>query len=170
VWDVRIVENTEPTTRRDARKHKVLSHLYTDTPVSVWIDGGRRINKNPIPFIKQALKKSDLLAGVHGGRDCIYDEAHKCISVNKGNTFLILAQIEKYRKEGYPRHNGMINSTVLIRRLTPAVIKFEIDWWNEIKNGCCRDQVSFNYVAWKNDFKYKYFKWREFVDQGGHRR
>ena len=30
------------------------------------------------------------------------------------------------------------------------------DWWTEIKYGSKRDQLSFNYVAWKNDLKFNY--------------
>ena len=30
------------------------------------------------------------------------------------------------------------------------------DWWTEIKYGSKRDQLSFNYVAWKNKTKFNY--------------
>jgi len=169
VWDVRVVERTEPTPRRDARKIKVLSHEYIDTPVSLWIDGGRMVIKNPVPYVKEALKKADLLAGVHGKRDCIYDEARRCIKAGKGNHLEISQQMLRYLAEDYPEHNGLINSTVLIRRITPELIQLEKDWWYEIKNGCVRDQVSFNYVAWKNNFNYSFVKWRNFVGAGKHK-
>ena len=169
VWDVRVIERTEPTPRRDARKIKVLSHKYIDTPISIWIDGGRMITKNPEPYVKEALKKAVFLAGVHGKRNCIYDEAIRCIKAKKGDKLLIAEQVVRYIEEGYPENNGMINSTVLIRRITPELIQVENDWWYEIKNGCCRDQISFNYVAWKNNFKYSFVKWREFVGAGKHK-
>ena len=30
------------------------------------------------------------------------------------------------------------------------------DWWTEIKYGSKRDQLSFNYVAWKNSLNFNY--------------
>ena len=30
------------------------------------------------------------------------------------------------------------------------------DWWSEIKYNSKRDQLSFNYIAWKNNFKFNY--------------
>jgi hypothetical protein len=128
------------------------------------------VNKNPIPLIRNALKKADFLAGKHGARNCIYDEGRKCISVGKGDHLEISQQMLRYLADGYPKNNGLINSTVLIRRTTPAVIELENDWWNEIKNGCVRDQVSFNYVAWKNNFEYRCFNWKSIVDRGVHKR
>ena len=35
-------------------------------------------------------------------------------------------------------------------------IKVMEDWWKEIRYGSKRDQLSFNYVAWKNKFKFNY--------------
>jgi hypothetical protein len=32
------------------------------------------------------------------------------------------------------------------------------DWWIEIKYGSKRDQLSFNYIAWKNGFNFVYLQ------------
>ena len=46
---------------------------------------------------------------------------------------------------------------VLFRRHNEKdCIKTMEDWWTEIKHNSKRDQLSFNYVAWKNNFKYNY--------------
>ena len=34
------------------------------------------------------------------------------------------------------------------------VIKVMEDWWLELKYGSKRDQLSFNYTAWKNSFNF----------------
>lgn len=170
IWDVRVSEITEINTRREARKHKILSHKYIDTEISIWIDGSRCISVDPIPYVKRALKTCDIIAGIHPSRDCIYDEARKCIKVGKGNHELISEQMLRYLADGYPENNGLINSTVMIRRLTPEIIKLENDWWDELNNGCERDQVSFNYVIWKNNLSYGIINWKKFVKAGGHKR
>ena len=38
------------------------------------------------------------------------------------------------------------------------VIKTMEDWWLEIKHNSRRDQLSFNYIAWKNNFNFEYLK------------
>lgn len=169
IWEIRVVDIIEPTPRREARKYKILSHKYIDTKISLWIDGSKFITRNPIPYIRTSLKKTNILAGSHK-RNCIYAEAEKCISVKKGNPNIIKKQMEKYRKEKYPKNNGLINSSVLLRRITPEVIKIEEGWWYELTNWSVRDQLSFNYVIWKNNFKYGIIDWRKFVGGGLHKK
>lgn len=169
IWDVRVVPIVELTPRREARKYKILSHKYIDAEVSLWIDGSKHITQNPIPYIEEYLKVADLLAGAHT-RNCIYDEADKCISVRKGDPDKIKEQMKKYRKEKYPVKNGLINSSVILRKITPKLIKVENDWWKELNTQSVRDQLSFNYVVWKNNFKYAILDWRKFVGGGLHRK
>ena len=65
--------------------------------------------------------------------------------------------MERYQKEGYPRHNGLITGMVILRRHNEKdCIKVMEHWWTEIKYGSKRDQLSFNYVAWKNKLKFSY--------------
>ena len=56
------------------------------------------------------------------------------------------------------------------------VIETMEDWWTEIKHHSRRDQLSFNYTAWKNNFNFVYMgdedvrdnKW--FKNTGPHKR
>ena len=45
-------------------------------------------------------------------------------------------------------------------------------WWNEVKYNSKRDQLSFNYVAWKQNLKFNYIdgdlRNNEFFDHIGH--
>jgi hypothetical protein len=43
----------------------------------------------------------------------------------------------------------LVETSVLLRRNTAAVRRFNEAWWEEVEKGSCRDQISFNYVAWK---------------------
>ena len=66
-------------------------------------------------------------------------------------------QVKGYQDEGYPSHNGLITGMVILRRHNEEdCIKVMEDWWTEIKYGSKRDQLSFNYVAWKNKTKFNY--------------
>ena len=61
-----------------------------------------------------------------------------------------------YQKNKYPKHNGLIESTVLIRNFkNKKLSKVMKNWFSEIKKYSYRDQLSFNYVAWKNKFDFK---------------
>ena len=66
-----------------------------------------------------------------------------------------------------------MQSNVLLRKHNDeGCIKLMNKWWDEIKNGSHRDQLSFNYASWKNpDVKVtyldkkisesKWFKWHK---------
>ena len=70
---------------------------------------------------------------------------------------IINSQVERYRKDGYPENNGQARNTVLVRRHNDKmIIKSMEDWWLEIKYGSKRDQLSFPYVAWKNNLKFNF--------------
>lgn len=168
VWDI-IVVKKKLSSRREARKYKILSHKYIDSEISLWIDGSCQLKENPFPYIKEFLEISDFVLTNHP-RGCLYKEAQKCLIVKKGNPQKIKEQIERYKEEKYPEDNGLVDSTVVLRRMTPEVIQIENDWWDEIVNGCVRDQVSFNYVAWKNDFEYGLFNYKKIVKRRNHRR
>ena len=93
-------------------------------------------------------------------RDCVYKE-HKAIidiykerGILKDDLVTIKNQITRYKKQNYPHENGLISATVLFREHHNQHVKKTMEtWWNEIKNGSKRDQISFNFSAWKNNFK-----------------
>jgi len=67
---------------------------------------------------------------------------------------IIKQQIDKYRKNNYPENNGLVSSKILFRRHNSVIASFNELWWNEIAIHSKRDQLSFNYVAWKSGFNY----------------
>ena len=46
---------------------------------------------------------------------------------------------------------------MILRRHTDAIRRLNEAWWNEIVRGSRRDQLSFNYVAWKLGLSYATF-------------
>ena len=58
---------------------------------------------------------------------------------------------------GYPIDNGLITGMVILRRHNEEDCMTTMeDWWTEIKYNSKRDQLSFNYCAWKNNLKFNY--------------
>ena len=80
-------------------------------------------------------------------------------SLVKNQSRIIEKQIKKYHNEGYPSNNGLINGGVILRKHNENdCIKVMENWWEEIKYNSKRDQLSFNYVAWKNNFNFNYLE------------
>ena len=50
-------------------------------------------------------------------------------------------------------------SGILLRKLNELdVVETMEMWWEELKYNSKRDQLSFDYVAWKSNFKFKYME------------
>jgi len=63
--------------------------------------------------------------------------------------------MERYRALGYPSHNGLHAAFFIIRRNCDAMMDFNNMWWQEVKKGSVRDQLSFDYVCWEFGIKPK---------------
>ena len=169
VWEIRQVLPLYEDNTRTARKYKILPHRFlSEYDLSIWIDGNFIVKSDVNPFIRDYLLKHNMACFDHiscdDKRNCVFQEANAIFSLGqeRGKTFkdnphLIKSQMEKYISENYPSNNGLISSGLLLRNHNKIdVIKLMEDWWCELKYGSKRDQLSFNYVAWKNNFNFKY--------------
>ncbi len=174
---------------RSAKVYKILPHKYfPDYDCSVWVDGNLLIKGDVTKLIDKYLKELKMAAFDHANyksdpghtklqmitssifrkfpyaRHCAYEEARELIiSAEKGkqkdDPEIIKKQMIRYREEGYPENNSLIQGAFLIRKHNDQeVVKVMKDWWGEIINYSRRDQLCFNYVAWKNNFKFNYIK------------
>ena len=100
-------------------------------------------------------------------RDCVYQEAEAILWLGqndpnkkyKDEPSVIKKQIDGYFNEGYPRNNGLIVSGILLRRHKESnVIKTMEKWWEQVKYGSKRDQLSFDYSVWKTGLNYNYIE------------
>ncbi|WP_442795238.1 glycosyltransferase domain-containing protein [Pelobium manganitolerans] len=168
-WEVRVVPNLiEGDVIRNNRYYKILPHLHLkEYDYSVYIDGNFLVLSSPISLVRQ-LTDVHMLAFDHAQtkkdpRDCIYEEYAAILklyqekAVLKDDLNVIKKQIEGYQLEKYPVKNGLIKGGVLIRKHhEPDVIKAMNAWWEFVLKQSKRDQLSFNYVAWKHNFKFAY--------------
>ena len=163
---------------RNAKKFKVLPHRYLqEYEYSIFIDGNMKVIGDVNELIEKYLQDANVALFSHSensldSRNCIYEEAETILKLGeknmkltpdrgilnyKDNPEIIKKQIEKYRTLGYPTNNGLITGMVILRRHNENdSIKVMEDWWKEIKYNSKRDQLSFNYVAWKNNLKFNY--------------
>lgn len=171
-WKIKKVLPLYKDNTRTARKYKALPHRwFPEYDVSVWIDGNKIITGDVLKYIEW-LGDCDVATFDHtkcfDARNCIYDEALTIMEMGernykrtplrgiknwKDNPTTISKQIARYRNEQYPENNGLAFTCVVVRKHNnPDVIAVMEEWWKEMKYGSRRDQLSFNYVLWKNNF------------------
>ena len=168
-WDVRIIEVRYPDNpRKSAKLPKILPHAYLpEYEVSLWIDANLELVGDPSVLVDTYLNEMSFASFSHSenkgdSRDCVYDELKELLHMNasgrnRDKNEVMIAQIEKYRKEGYPEHKGLIVGMFLLRRHDDPVLKKTMEeWWQEVDNGSIRDQLSCNYVCWKNNILISY--------------
>lgn len=153
IWQIRAIPAAKLDATRLNRLVKLQPHIYfPDYDYSVYVDGGMDV----IGDIRALLERYNhpaMLSFAHPLRDCIYDEGEVCIQMRKEDPSKIRTQLAFYESEGHPRHFGMIEANVLIRRHGDAEVhKVMNAWWHEVQIRSRRDQLSFPYVARKNAF------------------
>jgi len=171
VWQVREVERVFDDPARDNRKYKMLPHRYLGGyDVSVYIDGNVLVRGDVSELVEKHLSQSHMAVYDHAyakhrdrdetpdAKDCLYQEADSLIAMYQEGRFkekpgLIKKQIERYRKEGYPEHNGLVITTVLLRRHNESRVADAMEaWWKEYKKESRRDQLSLAYTLWRTGF------------------
>jgi hypothetical protein len=147
-WRLLPLEKELDDANREAKKYKVLPHRYfPEKKYSLWIDGSIMLNISPGSLIEEYMGEYDVVVHQHPDRNCIYQEAEVCARHGLDDPGLINKQVKAYRDAGYPERNGLYELPVILRRHGKRVEEFNELWWAEIRNGSCRDQISFPVVA-----------------------
>lgn len=138
---------------------------------SIWVDANLIITGDMNDLINKC--SSGYLGFKHTYRDCIYDEAIKCIEWSLDDINIINSEIDFLKLEKYPKHNGLIETNVLCRKHTQEIKKVNQAWWEMIKKYSRRDQLSHMYIIWKYKlniniypeaaWKTKYFRLKEHI-------
>lgn len=158
-WEIKVID-PEP---KIFRKVKILPHLFLpEHDKSAWIDG------HLVPNDLSLFDKSGYWLMKHPTRNCIYQEAQECITLRKDNPRTINEQVNRYRMEGYPVNNGLSATGVLIRDNTEGNRVFGEFWWHQVRTGSVRDQLSFNYSAWKTGFQFDQFPFLQDIKKWKH--
>jgi len=130
-----------------ARCIKTLSHLFVpDADVSIWIDFNVFLNKPPEAFVEM-LGACDIGAFARYPADetkTAYDEGWAVR--HRDGEQRMTEQLAAYQASGF-EGGTVISSSVLVRRHTPEVVRFNEAWWAQLSRHTMRDQVSFPYVV-----------------------
>lgn len=134
---------------KEVRRYKLLAHRYVATEFSIYIDANIELHIAPEEAIERWLGDADIAVHRHPDRDCLYSEASTCIAMGKAKAEDLLPQVDKYSREGYPKHNGLYECGVILRRNTTRMAELNEIWWAEVEKHSARDQISFPFVLWK---------------------
>ncbi len=169
IWDVKQCSAIFPDPVMSAKLFKVLpQNFFPEFETSIWIDGNMIIVSDLSPLLDLIDAEGTLACFDHQASaidpvDCIYDEAAKLLKqIEEGKRPTldpepIRRQIKRLTTEGYPRKYGLISGNLLVRKhMDGKCIRMMEDWWFEILRGSRRDELSFNYLAWKTGFKFSY--------------
>lgn len=157
IWQIRPIPNqlNNLSNVKKQRIIKICPHKYLkEYDISIWVDGNIEIKADLNEFIQQYdLDKCPFYTRIHPSRKCIYEEAEACIRMKKDNAATIYSQIDKYKKEGYPKNIGMVETCVILRKHNDKICQLIDNYWaSELLLHSHRDQLSFNYVCWKMHF------------------
>jgi hypothetical protein len=151
IWQIVHIDFKYRNPRRLAKIFKVFPHLFFSNYVlSIWVDASVNIKGDLIHLIINYTNDADFTCFRHFKRDCLYDEADECMARELDKPEIINNQVTRYVNDRYPKLNGLIWGAVLIRNhKNTNVIDAMNRWWDEIENYSYRDQIAFNYIAWK---------------------
>lgn len=141
-WEVVQIEKKD----KIFRDIKIRPHVWLpEHDKSVWIDGNLEIN---IPLDKFIERKEGFWLMEHPERNCIYEEAKRCIELEKDSEKKINEQIDAYRRTYFPENFGLSATGCIVRdnnRLNGLLCDV---WWREVRSYSVRDQLSFDYARW----------------------
>lgn len=168
-WEFKLVEAPVPGDNVRSNRHfKILPHLHLPGyEASIYIDSNFICRQLPGDFFMQRLTERPMWIFDHNQtiadrRNCVYKEFEALKAYTTGvNAKEDLEVLRKHiaflRAENYPEENGLIAASVLIRKHNdPGVIAAMEHWWHMVSTSSRRDQLSFNYVAWKEGLHFGY--------------
>ena len=135
------------------RFYKTHPHLFFKSyDLSIYIDGTFEIKGNLDDFLLRIFStKLNIYVLEHPFIDTINYEFDVVLNFKKESLKNIIPVKERYKNEKFPDNNGHAECCLIVRKHNDKNCKnFMEKWYNEIKYNSYRDQLSFNYILWKN--------------------
>jgi len=155
-WDMRYVEKPQNlSSTKFARNIKIEWYNWVgEYDINIWKDGHLAIKTDLNRFLE--LKENhSMLIFRHWQRNCLYEEGKEVVRLRRADPIEVGIQLSRYSGAGYPVDNGLVETGVIIRDNNDENRRFSELWWGEVSEYTERDQLSFNYVLWKNPINLK---------------
>jgi GT2 family glycosyltransferase len=172
IYTICYVEPLFESSTKSARCFKLLSHIFLiGYDYSLWIDGSVRVRGKNIDDLIEIQQKKRHYLSIHSHikRDCIYDEAMACILGDKLAPHETLPQMRYYKKQQFPEKFGLVESAQILRDHRNLELQsLNVEWWRILDQFSVRDQLSFNYICWRDGRRYLKMEGNQWVDQYFH--
>lgn len=146
--------------RRQARMIKIgvfkylkgySGYLWIDAPIVIIGNIGNFIKEHPFS------ENRNIYVSKHYMRDCVYQEFSQVLKLNKDRNANVYEQYQRYKNMNYPAHAGMAETSILYRNCADLKVQTHaVIWADEIINYSYRDQLSFNWSAWRSNTQITY--------------
>jgi len=158
VWQMHHIDYSHfKQPRLTSKIYKMIPHKIEelqDYDYLVWIDGAVSIKSSITALIDKYLEESDMALFKHRIRSCAYKEME--ISTLNGYhatgepVSIRQKQIYRFVNDGFPNDFGLFECTIIMRKNSNKVKKFNNEWWSEVTTNTASDQAAFMYTSWKN--------------------
>lgn len=164
IWTIVHVDNPLLDRARLSKRFKALAHLVLPQyESSIYLDNTIRL-KQPPSRLFEMFGGHEMAMLWHPQRDCVYDEAREVLALGYDKPDIVNAQMDFYRRLGYPEHNGLNKAGFLMRRhASEAVARTCLEWHGQVLRHSLRDQLSWNVCAWMTGLSFHTIK-KDFYD------
>lgn len=156
IWEIRPFPENGLDSIRKKKQVKVLPHLLLPGyEYTIWMEDTIEMINSIDPFIENYLfeGKHEIYAFKHAQQESLYAEAQITIKQFVDREETIALQMKHYKEQQYADQEVLNDTTILFRNNQSAKLSLVLNqWWEEITTFSFVDQLSFNFIAWKNQF------------------
>lgn len=164
-WRTALVERYWKDDKLNSGFVKTHPEYFADPDsIVVWVDANVKDLRIDPQEIRKAADQGALHALVHRVRESVASEREAVISSRLADPWRVARQAARQTAEGFHDEDGLSATMFIIRDLAdPAVHQFNAAWWRELVHGCRRDQLGFDFAAWKTGVRRGHLDldWRE---------
>lgn len=149
------------------RFYKTNPHLlFKNYDLSIYVDATFKLKGNLDDFLLRILAPNfDIYILEHPRIIKINNEIEAVLHFKKESLDVVEPIRERYKKEKFPDDNGHAETCLIVRKHNELnCINFMENWFYQIKHYSHRDQLSFNYILWKNRNKNVKYIPKEYIN------
>lgn len=141
------LDNTKKQRYMKTHPHEIFGGKYDAV---IWIDANTTIDEKLYNYIRCNIDHAITFKN-HPMRHCIYDELSAVEKFGKDTKEMCRRLRLRYIHENYPCKNGLYETNIIISHPQDKTVQTIFnEWWKEIEQNSKRDQLSLNYILWKN--------------------
>jgi hypothetical protein len=135
---------------KNARYYKIVGlDKFKNYDFVIWHDANIQVKHMEMPNLVKFAVKSNYAFFKHPFRNCIYEEAIKCIKLEKDLPYKLFKQVVKYFRYGVENNIGLYATGLYVKNNQLNNDDFINEWWNETLQNSRRDQMSLPYCLKK---------------------